>query len=154
VGDQLGAWPHSFVGCGCCSVLLLLLVPVTLLCLLQVSNLMGCLTTYGIGSAPPYFGAGYVPQGDWLKVCEGSCGVAACLPDCRHCRTAVCAAAGLCDGSMGAGQSVFIPQPVCSLRTPCTQPTLQDAHSPPYKMHTAHPTRCTQPTLQDAQARC
>eukprot|EP00878_Enallax_costatus_P033927 GHUV01037512.1.p2 GENE.GHUV01037512.1~~GHUV01037512.1.p2 ORF type:complete len:115 (-),score=16.23 GHUV01037512.1:638-982(-) len=34
----------------------------------QVSNLMGCLTTYGIGSAPPYFGAGYVPQGDWLKV--------------------------------------------------------------------------------------
>jgi len=28
----------------------------------QLSNLMGCLTTYGIGSAPPYFGAGYVPQ--------------------------------------------------------------------------------------------
>ena len=28
----------------------------------QVSNLMGCLTTYGIGSAPPYFGAGYVGQ--------------------------------------------------------------------------------------------
>lgn len=47
--------------------------PVVLLChgwsaVLQVSNLMGCLTTYGIGSAPPYFGAGYVPQGDWLKV--------------------------------------------------------------------------------------
>lgn len=36
----------------------------------QVSNLMGCLTTYGIGSAPPYFGAGYVPQGDWLKVSQ------------------------------------------------------------------------------------
>jgi di/tricarboxylate transporter len=34
----------------------------------QLSNLMGCLTTYGIGSAPPYFGAGYVPQGDWLKL--------------------------------------------------------------------------------------
>jgi len=33
----------------------------------QLSDLMGCLTTYGIGSAPPYFGAGYVPQGDWLK---------------------------------------------------------------------------------------
>jgi di/tricarboxylate transporter len=29
---------------------------------------MGCLTTYGIGSAPPYFGAGYVPQADWLKL--------------------------------------------------------------------------------------
>ena len=28
----------------------------------QVSNLMGCLTTYGIGSAPPYFGSGYVNQ--------------------------------------------------------------------------------------------
>lgn len=39
-----------------------------ILCSLQVSNLMGCLTTYGIGSAPPYFGAGYVPQGDWLRV--------------------------------------------------------------------------------------
>lgn len=36
-------------------------------CLGQLSNLMGCLTTYGIGSAPPYFGAGYVPQSDWLK---------------------------------------------------------------------------------------
>ena len=23
---------------------------------------MGCLTTYGIGSAPPYYGTGYVPQ--------------------------------------------------------------------------------------------
>lgn len=34
----------------------------------QLSNLMGCLTTYGIGSAPPYFGAGYVPQGDWLRL--------------------------------------------------------------------------------------
>jgi anion transporter len=34
----------------------------------QLSNLMGCLTTYGIGSAPPYFGAGYVPQSDWLKL--------------------------------------------------------------------------------------
>jgi anion transporter len=36
--------------------------------LAQLSNLMGCLTTYGIGSAPPYFGAGYVPQADWLKL--------------------------------------------------------------------------------------
>lgn len=23
---------------------------------------MGCLTTYGIGSAPPFYGTGYVPQ--------------------------------------------------------------------------------------------
>ena len=34
----------------------------------QLSNLMGCLTTYGIGSAPPYFGAGYVPQATWYKL--------------------------------------------------------------------------------------
>ena len=27
--------------------------------------MMGCLTSYGIGSAPPYFGAGYVPQNKW-----------------------------------------------------------------------------------------
>jgi len=40
---------------------------VAALALAQLSNLMGCLTTYGIGSAPPYFGAGYVPQADWLK---------------------------------------------------------------------------------------
>lgn len=33
----------------------------------QLSNLMGCLTTYGIGSAPPYFGAGYVPQSKWYQ---------------------------------------------------------------------------------------
>lgn len=33
--------------------------------LAQISNLMGCLTPYGIGSAPPYFAAGYVPQAKW-----------------------------------------------------------------------------------------
>lgn len=27
------------------------------------SSLMGCTTTYGLGSAPSYFGSGYVPQG-------------------------------------------------------------------------------------------
>jgi di/tricarboxylate transporter len=48
----------------------------------QVSNLMGCLTTYGIGSAPPYFGAGYVPQGDWLRVSVGPGCVVWCL--CVH----------------------------------------------------------------------
>lgn len=41
---------------------------VAALALGQLSDLMGCLTTYGIGSAPPYFGAGYVPQADWLKM--------------------------------------------------------------------------------------
>ena len=33
----------------------------------QLSNVMGCLTTYGIGSAPPYYGAGYVPQAKWYQ---------------------------------------------------------------------------------------
>lgn len=41
---------------------------VAALALGQLSDLMGCLTTYGIGSAPPYFGAGYVPQADWLRI--------------------------------------------------------------------------------------
>ena len=30
---------------------------VAALALGQLSNVMGCLTTYGIGSAPPYYGA-------------------------------------------------------------------------------------------------
>jgi anion transporter len=33
----------------------------------QLSNVMGCLTTYGIGSAPPYYGTGYVPQSKWYQ---------------------------------------------------------------------------------------
>jgi di/tricarboxylate transporter len=44
---------------------------------------MGCLTTYGIGSALLYFGAGYVPQGDWLRVSlQPGCGVVLCLLQC------------------------------------------------------------------------
>eukprot|EP00891_Asterochloris_glomerata_P000415 jgi/Astpho2/415/Aster-03465 len=31
----------------------------------QLSNVMGCLSTYGIGSAPPYYSYGYVPQSKW-----------------------------------------------------------------------------------------
>lgn len=33
----------------------------------QLSNVMGCLTTYGIGSAPPFFGTNYVPQNKWYQ---------------------------------------------------------------------------------------
>ena len=33
-----------------------------------VSNLMGCTTHYGIGSAPPYYGAGYVSLPEWWKI--------------------------------------------------------------------------------------
>jgi len=32
------------------------------------SNLMGGLTHYGIGSAPPFYGAGYVPLAQWWKM--------------------------------------------------------------------------------------
>jgi anion transporter len=35
------------------------------LSLCYLSNIMGCLTNYGIGSAPSYFGSKYVPQGPW-----------------------------------------------------------------------------------------
>eukprot|EP00873_Tetraselmis_striata_P041184 jgi/Tetstr1/461448/TSEL_006557.t1 len=38
------------------------------LCLAQLSNLMGCLTFYGIGSGPPFYNAGYVAQADWYKL--------------------------------------------------------------------------------------
>lgn len=41
---------------------------VAALALGQLSNVMGCLTTYGIGSAPPYFGAKYVPQAKWYQL--------------------------------------------------------------------------------------
>jgi len=33
-----------------------------------LSSLMGCLTNYGIGSAPSYYGSGYVSQADWYKL--------------------------------------------------------------------------------------
>ena len=32
-----------------------------------LSNLMGCLTTYGIGSAPPFFNQGYNTSADWYR---------------------------------------------------------------------------------------
>jgi len=32
------------------------------------SNIMGCTTHYGIGSAPPFFGTGYVPLATWWKI--------------------------------------------------------------------------------------
>jgi len=33
-----------------------------------LSSLMGCLTNYGIGSAPSYYGSNYVSQADWYKM--------------------------------------------------------------------------------------
>ena len=61
---HIGAMYTAFLSvCAACGVPL----KMAAIALGQISNLMGCLTTYGIGSAPPFFGAGYVPQGDWLK---------------------------------------------------------------------------------------
>lgn len=61
---HIGAMYTAFLSvCGACGVPFQLAA----IALGQLSDLMGCLTTYGIGSAPPYFGAGYVSQGDWLK---------------------------------------------------------------------------------------
>ena len=34
----------------------------------SVISFTGCLSTYGIGSAPPYFAAGYVPQSKWYQL--------------------------------------------------------------------------------------
>ena len=45
-----------------------LTVPLCACVPVQLSNVMGCLTTYGIGSAPPYFGAGYVTQAKWYQL--------------------------------------------------------------------------------------
>ncbi|GMH32675.1 hypothetical protein BSKO_00509 [Bryopsis sp. KO-2023] len=61
IGAMYTAFLSVATACGAPAV-------VAALALGQLSDLMGCLTTYGIGSAPPYFGAGYVPQGDWLKL--------------------------------------------------------------------------------------
>jgi len=35
------------------------------------SNLMGCITHFGIGSAPPFYGTGYVDLGTWWKAGAG-----------------------------------------------------------------------------------
>lgn len=40
----------------------------TALCLGMLSNIMGCFTTYGIGSAPPIYGTGYVPLSKWYTL--------------------------------------------------------------------------------------
>ena len=56
-------YPAFLSVCGACGVPL----QMAALALGQLTDLMGCLTTYGIGSAPVYFAAGYVPQSDWLK---------------------------------------------------------------------------------------
>eukprot|EP01026_Neomeris_dumetosa_P014435 TRINITY_DN1523_c1_g1_i2.p1 TRINITY_DN1523_c1_g1~~TRINITY_DN1523_c1_g1_i2.p1 ORF type:complete len:571 (+),score=88.89 TRINITY_DN1523_c1_g1_i2:216-1715(+) len=58
IGAMYTAFLSVSIGCGAPPLAAALMLG-------QLSNVMGCLTTYGIGSAPPYFGAGYVPQDKW-----------------------------------------------------------------------------------------
>ncbi|GAB4823509.1 hypothetical protein N2152v2_010555 [Parachlorella kessleri] len=60
IGAMYTAFISVAVACGTPGLL-------AALALGQLSNVMGCLTTYGIGSAPPYYGAGYVPQSKWYQ---------------------------------------------------------------------------------------
>ena len=60
IGAMYTAFVSVAIACGTPGLL-------AALALGQLSNVMGCLTTYGIGSAPPYYGANYNSQGDWYK---------------------------------------------------------------------------------------
>jgi anion transporter len=60
IGAMYTAFLSVSIACGAPGLL-------AALALGQLSNIMGCLTTYGIGSAPPYYGANYVPQTQWYK---------------------------------------------------------------------------------------
>jgi len=61
IGAMYTAFLSVAVACGCPPVVSALVLGI-------FSNLMGCTTHYGIGSAPPFFGAGYVTLPDWWKI--------------------------------------------------------------------------------------
>jgi anion transporter len=61
IGAMYTAFLSVAVACGAPPV-------VSALVLAIFSNLMGCTTHYGIGSAPPFFGAGYVDLPTWWKI--------------------------------------------------------------------------------------
>ena len=54
IGAMYTAFLSVLVACGAPPVVSALVLGI-------FSNIMGCTTHYGIGSAPPFFGAGYVP---------------------------------------------------------------------------------------------
>jgi anion transporter len=73
IGAMYTAFLSVAVACGAPPV-------VSALVLAIFSNLMGCTTHYGIGSAPPFFGAGYVDLPTWWCVLlHGQNVVVACL---------------------------------------------------------------------------
>ena len=61
IGAMYTAFLSVAVACGAPPML-------SALVLGYMSNLMGCTTNYGIGSAPPYFGSGYVPLPKWYQM--------------------------------------------------------------------------------------
>lgn len=61
IGAMYTAFLSVLVACGAPPVVSAIVLGI-------FSNLMGCTTHYGIGSAPPYFGAGYVSLPDWWKI--------------------------------------------------------------------------------------
>ena len=61
IGAMYPAFLSVCIACGAPAM-------VSALVLAYFSNLMGCLTHYGIGSAPPFFGAGYVDLPTWWKI--------------------------------------------------------------------------------------
>jgi anion transporter len=61
IGAMYTAFLSVLVACGAPPLMSALVLGI-------FSNIMGCTTHYGIGSAPPFFGAGYVPLATWWKI--------------------------------------------------------------------------------------
>lgn len=61
IGAMYTAFLSVAVACGAPPVVSALVLGI-------FSNLMGCTTHYGIGSAPPFYGAGYVPLPTWWTI--------------------------------------------------------------------------------------
>jgi len=61
IGAMYTAFLSVLVACGAPPLVSALVLGI-------LSNVMGCTTHYGIGSAPPFFGAGYVPLATWWKI--------------------------------------------------------------------------------------
>ncbi|CAL51665.1 Sodium/sulphate symporter [Ostreococcus tauri] len=61
IGAMYSAFLSVLIACGAPPLVSALVLGI-------LSNVMGCTTHYGIGSAPPFFGAGYVPLATWWKI--------------------------------------------------------------------------------------
>ena len=61
IGAMYSAFLSVLIACGAPPL-------VSALSLGILSNVMGCTTHYGIGSAPPFYGAGYVPLSTWWRI--------------------------------------------------------------------------------------